>query len=110
MRIIVHLSDLHFGRVDPVILAPLLAAVTTIRPDLVVVSGDFTLLFRRGSSVPPQVRLRTSGDYAIWRGSLEHSWRAEQDSVVISIRWRDAETGEPSRGSRRLVGGGGEGA
>ena len=42
MRTLVHLSDLHFGRVDPQVLSPLLVAVTAARPDLVVVSGDFT--------------------------------------------------------------------
>jgi 3',5'-cyclic AMP phosphodiesterase CpdA len=42
LRTIVHLSDLHTGRVDPGILAPLTAAITTAGPDLVVFSGDFT--------------------------------------------------------------------
>jgi 3',5'-cyclic AMP phosphodiesterase CpdA len=42
MRTLVHLSDLHFGRVDPRILPALLAAVAAAEPDLVVISGDFT--------------------------------------------------------------------
>lgn len=42
MRTIVHLSDLHFGRVDPAILAPLVRFVGEIKPDLVAVSGDLT--------------------------------------------------------------------
>jgi len=42
MRTLVHLSDLHFGRVDPKILAPLIKAVSEIKPDLVAVSGDLT--------------------------------------------------------------------
>ena len=42
MRTIVHLSDLHFGRVDPAILPALLRAVVVAAPDLVVVSGDIT--------------------------------------------------------------------
>jgi 3',5'-cyclic AMP phosphodiesterase CpdA len=41
-RTIVHLSDLHFGRVDPAILDPLVAAICAARPDLVAVSGDLT--------------------------------------------------------------------
>lgn len=41
-RTIVHLSDLHFGRVDPAILPALLRAVVVAAPDLVVVSGDIT--------------------------------------------------------------------
>ena len=42
MRTIVHLSDLHFGRVDPIIPPVLAAAVWAAKPDLVVISGDFT--------------------------------------------------------------------
>lgn len=42
MRRIVHLSDLHFGRADCRLEAPLLAAIGDLAPDLVVVSGDLT--------------------------------------------------------------------
>jgi len=42
MRTIVHLSDLHFGRVDPELLRPLQQLVTRLAPDVVVVSGDLT--------------------------------------------------------------------
>lgn len=42
MRTIVHLSDLHFGRVDPALLDPLRELVHRIAPDVVVVSGDLT--------------------------------------------------------------------
>jgi len=42
MRTLVHLSDLHFGRTDPAVIEPLLAAVSAHRPDCVVVSGDLT--------------------------------------------------------------------
>ena len=42
MRTIVHLSDLHFGRVEPSLLDPLKRAVTDLAPDVVVVSGDLT--------------------------------------------------------------------
>src|SRR6266550_8876633 len=42
MRTLVHLSDLHFGRVDERLIKPLIAAVTEINPDLVAVSGDLT--------------------------------------------------------------------
>ena len=41
-RKIVHISDIHFGRVDPQILDPLVEAVRRIAPDVVVVSGDLT--------------------------------------------------------------------
>jgi 3',5'-cyclic AMP phosphodiesterase CpdA len=42
MRTIVHLSDLHFGRVDEALLDPLVATVTSVRPDVVAISGDLT--------------------------------------------------------------------
>ena len=41
-RTLVHLSDIHFGRVDPVVIDPLLCAVRRLAPDVVVVSGDLT--------------------------------------------------------------------
>jgi 3',5'-cyclic AMP phosphodiesterase CpdA len=42
MRTLIHLSDLHFGRVDPAILAPLVQFIGEARPDLVAISGDLT--------------------------------------------------------------------
>lgn len=42
MRKLAHLSDLHFGRVDDSLIAPLVDAVRDCAPDLVVVSGDLT--------------------------------------------------------------------
>ena len=42
MRTLVHLSDLHFGRVDADLLEPLRAAVAAAEADIVVVSGDLT--------------------------------------------------------------------
>lgn len=42
MRTLAHLSDLHFGRTDPAILAPLVRFIGEIKPDVVAVSGDLT--------------------------------------------------------------------
>ena len=42
MRTLVHLSDLHFGRVDQSLIQPLIDSVKDIKPDLVAVSGDLT--------------------------------------------------------------------
>lgn len=42
MRKIVHLSDLHFGRVDYSVVEPLIATVNELKPDVVAVSGDLT--------------------------------------------------------------------
>jgi len=48
MRTIVHLSDIHFGRVDYATVEPLVARVRAIAPDLVVISGDLTQRARGG--------------------------------------------------------------
>src|SRR5947199_6327008 len=42
MRTLAHISDLHFGRHDERAVEALLASLDYHRPDLVVVSGDFT--------------------------------------------------------------------
>ena len=42
MRVLAHLSDLHFGRVDRAVLEPLRRRLLELAPDLVVVSGDLT--------------------------------------------------------------------
>ena len=47
MRTVVHLSDVHFGRVDRATVEPLVAFVRDVRPDLVAVSGDLTQRARR---------------------------------------------------------------
>ena len=47
MRTIAHLSDLHFGRVNPAILQPLLTFILKAKPDLVAISGDLTQRARK---------------------------------------------------------------
>jgi 3',5'-cyclic AMP phosphodiesterase CpdA len=47
MPTIVHLSDLHFGRLDAGIIAPLLECIASVQPDLIAVSGDLTQRARR---------------------------------------------------------------
>jgi 3',5'-cyclic AMP phosphodiesterase CpdA len=42
MRTIAHISDLHFGKVDPPVVDGLIADLAGRTPDLLVVSGDFT--------------------------------------------------------------------
>jgi len=42
MRTLVHLSDIHFGRIDAAIIEPLVALVAKLKPDVVTVSGDLT--------------------------------------------------------------------
>src|SRR3954463_7318803 len=48
VRRLAHLSDLHFGRVDPAAVEGLVRSLEDARPDLIVVSGDFTQSARTG--------------------------------------------------------------
>jgi 3',5'-cyclic AMP phosphodiesterase CpdA len=47
MRVLVHLSDVHFGRLDPTTVDPLVASISSLSPDLLAVSGDLTQRARR---------------------------------------------------------------
>ncbi|MBA3652081.1 MAG: metallophosphoesterase [Chthoniobacterales bacterium] len=47
MRRLLHLSDLHFGRVNSALVEPMIAVAQSLTPDLVVISGDFTQRARR---------------------------------------------------------------
>ncbi len=42
MRKIVHISDIHFGRLDYAIAGQIVTAINALNPDLLVVSGDLT--------------------------------------------------------------------
>jgi 3',5'-cyclic AMP phosphodiesterase CpdA len=48
LRTILHLSDLHFGRIAPSTLDPIVQAARDLRPDVVAISGDLTQRARRG--------------------------------------------------------------
>lgn len=40
MKTLAHISDLHFGRIDPRVVEGLLADLIRVKPDLIVISGD----------------------------------------------------------------------
>ena len=42
MRRLAHLSDLHFGRINPAAVDGLVRSLEDARPDLIIISGDFT--------------------------------------------------------------------
>jgi 3',5'-cyclic AMP phosphodiesterase CpdA len=63
MRVVVHLSDIHFGRVDPETIGPLTDAIAQLSPHLLAVSGDLTQRARRQEFAAARVfldRLRFS--------------------------------------------------
>jgi 3',5'-cyclic AMP phosphodiesterase CpdA len=76
MRTLVHLSDLHFGRIDAALLDPLRTAVLGTKPDLIAISGDFTQRARRSefaearrflaSLHPPKLTVPGNHDVPLW--------------------------------------------
>jgi hypothetical protein len=49
---------------------------------LMLVRGLFRLNLPAESFV-----LEHEGDYVMWGAGIDHSWQAEDDSIVITIRW-----------------------
>jgi 3',5'-cyclic AMP phosphodiesterase CpdA len=76
LRTLLHVSDLHFGRVNHSLVEPLVATAHAIAPDLVVISGDFTQRARRSeyraaraflSRMPgPQLVVPGNHDIPLW--------------------------------------------
>jgi hypothetical protein len=59
---------------------------------LLLISGRFRIDLPVGAAL-----LGEPGDYAMWGPGMGHSWRAEEDSVVVTIRWPGAsEQPKPS--------------
>ena len=49
---------------------------------LVLISGTFQIDLSEGARA-----LVDQGDYAMWGPGVDHSWRALEDSVVVTVRW-----------------------
>jgi 3',5'-cyclic AMP phosphodiesterase CpdA len=58
MRTLIHLSDLHFGRINDDLIQPLIDTIVQVRPDLVAVSGDLTQRARTEQFQAAQTFLR----------------------------------------------------
>ncbi len=73
MRRLAHLSDLHFGREEPVLVRALTDDLQRLQPDLTVVSGDLTQRARRAEfraaaaflDALPGARLMVAGNHDI---------------------------------------------
>jgi 3',5'-cyclic AMP phosphodiesterase CpdA len=59
MRTIIHVSDIHFGRIDPATVQPLREAIARAAPDLLAVSGDLTQRARRHEFAAAQAFLES---------------------------------------------------
>lgn len=55
----------------------------------ILIRGDFTFIFREVDHHKKQreVRLMNEGDYVIWNEDIEHTWRMDADSEIITLRW-----------------------
>jgi len=55
----------------------------------ILIRGDFSFEFRDADDHGKRrkVRLRAQGDYVIWREDVEHTWRMDEDSEILTIRW-----------------------
>ena len=55
-----------------------------------LVRGSFILRFRSFDHPIQELthHLRSEGDYVIWREEVEHTWQAEEDSVILTVRWK----------------------
>jgi hypothetical protein len=53
---------------------------------LLLIRGHFRLNLPAESFL-----LETEGDYVMWGAGVDHSWQAEQDSIVLTIRWPSTE-------------------
>ncbi|MGW8380824.1 signal peptidase I [Streptomyces sp. ODS28] len=49
---------------------------------LVLISGRFRMEFPGRDVV-----LSEQGDYVVWGKGVDHSWEAEEESVVLTVRW-----------------------
>jgi quercetin dioxygenase-like cupin family protein len=49
---------------------------------VLLVAGRFRLELTVGN-----VTLERQGDYVIWEAGIDHWWQAQQDSIVVTIRW-----------------------
>jgi quercetin dioxygenase-like cupin family protein len=49
---------------------------------ILLISGSFRLDLTKGTTT-----LNRPGDYVVWGPGIDHSWQAETDSVVVTVRW-----------------------
>jgi quercetin dioxygenase-like cupin family protein len=60
---------------------------------LLLIKGRFRLDLTVGTFV-----LQKEGDYAVWGPGIDHSWHAEEDTIIVTIRWPSVST----RADRRI--------
>lgn len=53
---------------------------------MLVDDGRFRLDLSDGGEVD-SIRLDRHGDYAMWGPGVSHTWEAEEDSTIVTVRW-----------------------
>ena len=55
----------------------------------ILIRGEFTFVFREINNHQErrEVRLVREGDYVIWQEDLEHRWKMDEDSEILTLRW-----------------------
>lgn len=118
MRRIAHLSDLHFGATDPIVVAALAEELRADAPDLVIVSGDLTQAARSGEYAAakrfldgfPAPVLAVPGNHDVSPYRLVERfldpWRAWRHAVGQPPEWvwEDAEIGVVGVNTARRMG------
>ena len=49
----------------------------------ILISGEFLLTFP-----DTEIVLKKPGDYVVWAKGVSHKWKSQQDSILLTIRWR----------------------
>ncbi len=85
MRTLAHISDVHFGREDPELVAALLQSLRAARPEVVIVSGDLTQRAKKKQfraaraflrELPEVPRLVVPGNHDVsWTNIFERAMR-----------------------------------
>lgn len=48
----------------------------------ILLRGRFVLLFADGERT-----LEREGDFVYWKPGVEHGWRVEEDTTILTVRW-----------------------
>ena len=62
------------------------AANRTATTISMLIRGRFRVTFRTEMETT-DVLLDKEGDYALWPPNVEHDWFAEEDCVILTVRW-----------------------
>jgi hypothetical protein len=62
------------------------AANKTAHSLSILISGRFRLQFQEPAGIR-EVLLHAQSDFALWPPGLPHNWLAEEDSIILTVRW-----------------------